>query len=473
MLSVLGRAQRACNGVSRREMLQAGAGLLGVSLTNVLAAEAISAPTAANAKSVLFLYVYGGPSQHETFDMKPDAPDLIRGPFKPIACRTPDLRICEHMPRLAAMSDQFAVLRTLNHSHNNHHACHWINTGRPWHLPATVFNATDQDWPAMGSIVEYVDQHGPGGDQREVPSYVYLPTPLGHLQGYDYAGQYAGWLGRAYNPLATDFRRRDKQDNPYFRDVTDEEFNLNIQGLAMQPEMTLDRLDRRRRLVEQFDQQRREFESRPVVGTYDKIRERAFTLANSSKIREALDVRREAPQTRDRFGRHLFGQSCLVGRRMIEAGARFVTVQWEAPDNYSWDSHIHSNDLNRYLMPALDQTLSALLEDLSQKGLLDETLVMFISEIGRTPQCNAQGGRGHWSYTFPAVVAGAGVRGGITYGKTDKDAAYPIDKPISPADLSATVFHALGIDPDLRLIEPQGRPVPLTDNGKPLVEIFG
>lgn len=473
MLTVLGRSQRACSGFSRREVLQTGAGLLGVSLANVLAAEAAAAPIRPKARSVLFLYVYGGPSQHETFDMKPDAPQLIRGPFQPIACRTPDLRICEYMPRLANMSDRFCILRTLNHTHNNHHACHWMKTGRPWHLPATVFNATDQDWPAMGSIVEYLDQNAPGGDRRDMPSYVYLPTPLGHLQGYDYAGQYAGWLGRAYNPLATDFRRRDKQDNPYFRDVTDEEFNLKIQGLEMQPEMTLNRLDTRRRLVEQFDHERREFESRPVVGAYDKIRERAFTLANSTKIRDALDVRREETATRDRYGRHLFGQSCLVGRRMVEAGARFVTVQWEAPDGYSWDSHIHSNDLKQYLMPALDQTLSALLEDLSQRGLLDETLVMFISEIGRTPQITAQGGRGHWSNTFPAVVAGGGVRGGITYGKTDKDAAYPIDRPISPADLSATVFHALGIDPDLRIMSPQGRPVALTDEGKPLAEIFG
>jgi len=473
MLTVLGHSQRACSGFSRREVLQAGAGLLGVSLANVLAAEAASAPDRPRAKAVLFLYVYGGPSQLETFDMKPDAPELIRGPFKPIGCRTPDLRICEHLPRLAGMSDRFCVLRTLNHTHNNHHACHWIKTGRPWHLPATVFNATDQDWPAMGSVVEYLDQHAPGGDRRDIPSYVYLPTPLGHLQGYDYAGQYAGWLGRAYNPVATNFRRRDKQDNPYFRDLTDNEFNLKIQGLETQPEMTLDRLDSRRRLVEQFDHALRDFESRSVVGAYDKLRDRAFTLANSIKMRDALDVRCEDAPMRDRYGRHLFGQSCLVGRRMIEAGARFVTVQWEAPDGYSWDSHIHSNDLQKYLMPALDQTLSALLDDLSQRGLLDETLVMFVSEIGRTPQCNTQGGRGHWSYTFPALVAGGGVRGGIVYGKTDKQAGYPTDRPISPADLSATVFHALGIDPDLRIMDSQGRPVPLTDNGRPLAEIFG
>jgi hypothetical protein len=479
MLTVLGQPQRACNGVSRRQALQVGAGLLGVSLGNVLAAEGLAAKTAdgnagprrAPARSVLFLYIYGGPSQLETFDMKPDAPDGIRGPFRPIACRTPGLLMCEHMPRLAAMSNRFCVLRTLNHTHNNHHACHWLKTGRPWHLPATVFNATDQDWPSMGSVVEYLDRHAPGGERREMPSYVYLPTPLGHLQGYDYAGQYAGWLGRAYNALATNYRRRDAKDNPYFRDVTDEEFNLQIQGMEMQEGMTLDRLDRRRSLVRQFDDRQRQLDARPVK-SYDAIRERAFRLATSTRIRDALDVRREDKTMRDRYGRHLFGQSCLVGRRMIEAGARFVTVQWEAPDGYSWDSHIHSRDLEKYLMPALDQTLSALLDDLSQRGLLDETLVMLVSEIGRTPNHTPEGGRGHWSYTFPAVVAGGGIRGGIVYGQTDKHAGYPIDRPISPADLSATVFHALGIDPDLRLHDLQGRPVPLTDNGRPL-EIFG
>ena len=472
MLTMLGRAQRTCSGVSRREVLQTGAGLLGVSLSSVLAAESVAPPVAQTAKSVLFLYIYGGPSQHETFDMKPEAPELIRGPFRPIASRTPGLLMCEHMPRLAAMSDQFSVIRTLNHTHNNHHACHWMKTGRAWHLPETVFNATNKDWPSMGSVVEFLAQHAPGRDRREVPGYVYLPAPLGHLQGYDYAGQYAGWLGRAYNALATDFRRRDKSDNPYFRDVTDQEFNLQIQGLEMQPEMTIDRLNHRRRLVEQFDDRQRELNERPVVQTYTKLQQKVYSLAASTRIRDALDVRQEAAGTRDRYGRHLFGQSCLVGRRMVEAGARFVTVQWEAPDNYSWDSHIHSKDLERYLMPALDQTLSALLEDLSQRNLLDETLVVLVSEIGRTPNITTQGGRGHWCHTFPAVLAGGGIQGGRVYGTTDAQAGYPTDRPVSPADLSATIFTALGIDPDLRIDDPQGRPVSITENGRALAELF-
>jgi len=490
MLTVLGKSTPSCMGLSRREVIQAGAGMLGLSLPRVLAAEELAKAVAAGgeaggktqgttrrarsgrAKSILFLYLYGGPSQHETFDMKPEAPEGIRGPFRPIDSRTPGLRICEHLPKLAALSDQFSIIRTLHHTHNNHHACHWLKTGMPWHLPETIFNASEQDWPAMGSVVEYLDRHAPGGDRRVMPGYVYLPAPLGHLQGYDYPGQYAGWLGRAYNALATDFRRLDKKDNPYFRDVTDKEFNLQIQGLEMQPEMSLNRLDRRRRLVEQFDAQRRELGERRRVQSYGKMQERVYSLASSNKMRDALDIQKEPAQVRDRYGRHLFGQSCLVGRRMIEAGVRFVTVQWEAPDGCSWDSHIHSNDLKKYLMPSLDQTLSALLEDLRQRGLLEETLVALISEIGRTPHVTAQGGRGHWCHTFPALLAGGGIRGGATYGTTDAQAGYPTDRPVRPADLSATLFASLGIDPDLRIPDPQGRPVTITDHGRVLDELL-
>jgi hypothetical protein len=475
MLTILGAPQRVCQGLSRREVLQAaGTGLLGVGLERVLQAEAITPGAREPAKSVLFLYIYGGPSQLETFDMKPAAPSGIRGPFKPIDSRTPGLMICEHLPRLAARSDQFAIVRTLNHTHNNHHACHWIKTGRPWHLPETVFNATDRDWPAMGSVVEYLAQRSSAGHLRDMSDYIYLPAPLGHLQGYDYAGQYAGWLGKAYNALATGFRRRDQSDNPYFRDVTDAEMNLSIQGVESHPDVTLDRLDRRKGLLAQFDGERRRLDEARPVQTYSRLQQRAFALANSTRLRTALDIRQEPAGIRDRYGRHLFGQATLLGRRMIEAGSRFVTVQWEAPDGYSWDSHIHSNDVQKYLCPALDQTLSALLDDLSDRGLLAETLVLLVSELGRTPNATTTWGRGHWCHAFPALLAGGGIRGGALYGRTDKDAAYPADKPVSPADLAATVFHALGIDPELRIPDPEGRPVPLVaEGGRALMELFG
>jgi hypothetical protein len=417
----------------------------------------------------MFLFLFGGPSQLETFDLKPDAPAGIRGPFRPIASRTPDLRICEHLPALARTSDRFAVIRTVTHRHNDHNACHYIQTGHP--MPpaprgAAGVDATDRDWPAIGSVLEHLDQQAAGGTARAMPSYVYLPNRLGHIQGYDRLGQYAGWLGKAYNALATTVRKRGPNDNPYFRSCTDEELDFRIDGLSVDPGLTLDRVDRRRGLLEQFEARRRELFA--DQGTHDRIRQRAFELLTSERIRTALDIRREPGRLRDRYGRHLFGQATLMGRRMIEAGARFVTVLWDAPDGYSWDSHRNSDDVRHHLLPGLDQTLSALLEDLQSRGLLDDTLVVCLGEIGRTPRGNAQWGRDHWGFCFPAVLAGAGVRGGVAYGRSDRDAAYPADRPVSPEDLAATIFHALGIDPHGCIHDRQGRPVALVDGGRAL-----
>src|SRR5262249_27375223 len=373
MLRILSRSQRACGGPTRRELLQAGgAGALGLTLAAGRAAEAAAAVGRQRAKSVIFLFLFGGPSQLETFDMKPDAPSGIRGPFRPIASRTPGLRICEHLPRLARLSDRFCVLRTVTHRHNDHNACHYIQTGHPWPRVAANgqdVNATDKDWPAMGSVIEYLDQRPltlpspptDGGEgrvrgPRDFPSYTYLPNRLGHLQGYDRTGQYGGWLGRAYDALATDIRKRRPGDNPYFRACTDDDLDFRINGLDAA--ITLDRLDSRRSLLEQFETGRRELDHGKATDAYDGMRRRALALVTSEKVRTALDIRREPDLIRDRYGRHLFGQSVLMGRRLVEAGARFVTVAWDAPDGYSWDSHVHSRDLEKYLLPGLDQALS-------------------------------------------------------------------------------------------------------------------
>jgi hypothetical protein len=478
MLTILSELRRACNGPTRREILQAGgAGLLGLTLPRLWAAQAAQpgATGKARAKSVLFLFLFGGPSQLETYDMKPDAPSGIRGPFRPIAARTPGLRICEHLPRLAQVSDQFCVIRTMTHRHNDHNACHIIQTGH--HLPpaqrgAANVDATDKDWPAFGSVVEYLDQQAARGTPRPFPSYVYLPNRLGHIQGYDRSGQYAGWLGRAYNPLATEIRKRGPGDNPYFRTCTDEELDFRIRGTTADPELTLDRLDRRRSLLEQFEAARRVSAQTDREATHDRFRARALELVASEKIRTALDVRREPDRLRDRYGRHLFGQATLMGRRMIEAGARFVTVLWDAPDGYSWDSHVHSDDVKNHLLPGLDQALAALLSDLKERGLLEETLVVCLGEIGRTPQGTARWGRGHWSYCFPAVLAGAGVRGGILFGRSDRDAGYPAENPVSPEDLAATIYDALGIDPGGFIHDRQGRPVSILEGGRAIKEIL-
>jgi hypothetical protein len=478
MLSISGRPHAACDGLTRRDLLRvAGTGLFGASLTKLLAAEAAGAIERPRAKSVIFVYLFGGPSQLETFDMKPDAPSGIRGPFKTTPSRTPGLAICEHLPRLAAISDRFCVIRTLNHRQNDHNGCHYIQTGHP--MPpaqrgAAGVDATDKDWPAMGSVVEYLDQREAAGRVRTAPSYVYLPNRLGHIQGYDRLGQYGGWLGRPYDALATDIRKRDASDNPYFRPCIDDELDFRVKGLANDAALTLDRLDRRQSLLDQFDAARRGLDRSSRVAEYDGFQKSALALVSAGKLRDALDIRREPAALRDRYGRHLFGQSMLMGRRMIEAGARFVTVLWDAPDGYSWDSHRTSADVEKHLLPGLDQSLSALLDDLAGRGLLDETLVVCVGEMGRSPKPDTpQWGRGHWSFCFPAVLAGAGVRGGITYGRSDKDAGYPADRPVSPEDLACTIFHSLGIDPHGFIPDKQGRPVALVDGGRALTELFG
>jgi hypothetical protein len=479
MLSILGRPQRNCQGWTRRQMLQAGgAGLLGLSLPKVLAAEATGTSRTAHAKHVIFLLLFGGPSQLETFDLKLKAASTIRGPFQPIASRTPGLAICEHMPQLAAISDKFCVIRTMTHRYNDHSSgAHYIQTGRPWHVPiGGGFNATEKDWPNHGSVLDYLDTREQSGAPADMPGFVYLPNRLGHLQTYstklDRPGQYAGWLGRGYDPLATAIRKRDDKDNPFFRACTDDELDYRIQGLTLNEGLTLDRLQLRRSLVDQFDQARRESEHTGAEAAYDQFRQRALSLVSSEKVRQALDIRQETPAMRDRYGRHLFGQSTLIARRLIEAGSRFVTVAWDAPDGYGWDSHTSSDDVKNHLIPGLDQTLSALLIDLDQRGLLAETLVVALGEMGRTPKGNGRWGRDHWSTLFPAVIAGAGVRGGITHGTTDKDAAYALDHPTSPEDLAATIFDRLGIDPHLRISDPQGRPIPLVEGGQVLHEVL-
>ncbi|MDP7016503.1 MAG: DUF1501 domain-containing protein [Pirellulaceae bacterium] len=477
MLSIQGQPRQVCSGLTRREILQAGgAGLFGLSLPQLLRAEQEQGKSPGRAKSVLFLFLFGGPSQLESFDMKPDAPTKLKGPFKPTAARTPGLRISEHLSRTAQISDKICVIRSMTHTHNDHNACHYIQTGHPWTRTAangSDVNARETDWPAMGSVVEYLAQRAPGALDRPLPDYIYLPNRLGHLQGYDRTGQYGGWLGSACNALATDIRKRDKNDNPYFRDCDDKELDFRIKGLADNADLTLSRLRGRKSLLDQFDEARREIDRSPsAYELQDRYRERAAALVVSDTIRNALDIRRESSSLRDRYGRHLFGQSTLMGRRMIEAGSRFVTVCWDAPDGYSWDSHRSSKHLEQHLLPGFDQAFSALIGDMEERGLLDETLVVAVGEMGRTPQANGTWGRGHWSYCFPCIMAGAGIRGGLLYGESDKHAAYPTDKPTRPEDLAATIYHALGIDPRVRLPDKQGRPAQIVEGGRVLKELF-
>lgn len=481
MLEILGRNQTVCHGMSRRSLIQAGgAGLFGLTLPNLMRAEEASVRPKGRARSVIFLFLFGGPSQLETFDMKPEAASKIRGPYSPIPSRTPDLRICELLGRCAAISDKFAVVRTLSHSFNDHSGGgHFVQTGKRWQIPIGAgFNATPQDWPSYGSVVEYLSQQRASlTERKDLPNYVVLPNSLGKIQTYTVRlkrpGEYAGWLGRSYDPITTSIEKKDEKDNPYFRNCADDELTFQIDGLMAPEAVTLDRLHRRQTLLSQFDQRLQKLDQQKSLSAYDRYQQRALSLVTSQRTRNALDLRQEPAGIRDRYGRHLFGQSTLMARRLVEAGVRYVTVHWDAPDGYSWDSHVNSKDVGQHLIPGLDQTLSALLTDLDERGLLDETLVVCLGEMGRTPTGNANWGRDHWSTLFPAVFAGAGIRGGIVLGQSDKDAAYAITPPYKPEDLAATIYQALGIDPELRLPDALGRPVALIDDGVPITELFG
>ena len=462
---------------SRRQILQAGgAGLLGLNLPELLAAEDGAISPIASAKSVIFLFLFGGPSQLETFDMKPLAPDTIRGPFQPIATRNPELQICEHLPRTAMVMNHCAVVRTMSHSFNDHSGGgHYIQTGQRWHVPIGAgFNVTERDWPAMGAVVDYATRQSEI-EAKQLPNYAVLPNSLGRLQEYKVQlkrpGETAGWLGRGYDPMTTRIEKRDAADNPYWRDCTDDELTFQIDGLVQHASLNSHRLNRRRSLLQQFDDARANL-SADTINQYDLYQQRALSLVSSEKTRRALDLTQEPASLRDRYGRHLFGQSALMARRMVEAGTRFVTVHYDCVDGYSWDSHRNSSDVKSHLLPTMDQAFSALVTDLDERGMLDETLVVCMGEMGRTPKANANWGRDHWSTLFPALLAGGGIKRGFVYGETDADAAYAITPPVSPEDLAASLYQALGISPEMRIMDPTGRPTGVVPGGEPVFELF-
>jgi uncharacterized protein (DUF1501 family) len=474
---------------SRRGMLEAaGAGLFGLSLPRLLAAETAAAGKA-RAKSVIFLSLFGGPSQLETFDLKPSAPSKIRGPFQPTACRTSGLVISDQLPKLAATSDKFCFIRSMTHPYNDHSGgAHYIQTGKQWPIPiGGGFNATAGDWPAIGSVVEYLAQNRPAllparATAGSLPNYVVAPNFLGRLQEYSTQlrrpGEYAGWLGRGYDPLTTAIDKRDKKDNPYFRDCTDDELNYQIQGLALPAEITLARVAQRQSLLAQFDEQLRAAEGSPALAALDKFQARAFTLATAPQTRRALDIRQEPAALRDRYGRNLFGQSVLLARRLVEAGSTFVTVHFGG-----WDHHWDLKAGYESALPRVDAAVAALFEDLSDRGLLDTTLVVLCGEFGRTPKMNDGGnggppmskgtpGRDHWGNAMFCLLGGGGVRGGQVVGSTDRLGQRPHTRAVTPSNIHATIYHVLGIDPKLQLLDPSGRPVNVLDDPEPITELL-
>jgi hypothetical protein len=473
MITMMGSARRFCDGLTRRETLKAGAlsllgGLFG--LPGLLKAD--HEPRQGKAKSVIVLYLLGGAATQDMFDLKPNAPTEVRGEFKPMPTNAPGVQICEHLPNLAKWMHRTALVRSVNHKAGCHN-CLPSYTGFEVAMPDQ--HPRDSDPPSMGSVCEYLRQ-GKG----DLPAYVYMPCWLGWGQAFRRAGPYAGFLGKKYDPLITECAPYADKNGPapkagYPQIVRGEPL---LPHTTLDADMTVDRLNSRRTLLDQLDDQVRVVESSPT-GSYDRTSKRAYDLLTSKKVREAFDLSKEDPRLIDRYGRTLFGNSVLIARRLVESGVRFVNATWDLfwdrikIDYDCWDTHTRNFPILREnKLPGLDQTAPALLQDLSDRGLLDETLVVLMSEMGRTPKINANGGRDHWTYCYSVALMGAGIRGGTIYGASDAQAAYVKDNPVSTADICATIYECLGIDPDMTVNDRAGRPVPVAQGGRPIRDIL-
>jgi hypothetical protein len=479
MLTMLGSPKRCCDGVTRREALRAGGLALlgaGFQLPHLLAAEAqqSAAHRPGKARSVILLYLLGGAATQDMVDLKPDAPAEVRGEFRPARTNVPGVHICEHLPRMAQWMHKTALVRSLNHRAGCHNTLPSY-TGYEALLPDIV-STRDTYPPSMGSVCESLRT-----EVRDLPDYVYMPCYLGWGQAIRRPGPYAGFLGQRNDPLFTEcapFRDpTSPTPRPGFPQVVLGEPRLPERTLA--EGLTLDRLNTRRSLLAQFDDGRRHLEAQPTLEQFSRVQQRAFNLMTSGEVRAAFDLAREDPRLRDRYGRTLFGSSTLTARRLVEAGVRFVNVTWDlfwdrVQINYdAWDTHTRNFPILREVnLPEFDQTFSALLEDLERRGLLDETLVVVMSEMGRTPRVNAKGGRDHWTHCYSMFFAGAGVRGGAVCGASDAQAAYVQDRPVSTADVCATIYECLGIDPDLPVRDRAGRPMPAANGGRPIREVL-
>ena len=460
MLSINGGGTRLCDRVTRREILRVGGlSALGLSLPQLLGSRVAAAEENAagtmhkgSAKSCIVLFLMGGPPQHSTWDPKPDAPAEVRGEFKPIDTVVPGTSISELMPRTALLTDRIAIIRSMSSNDNAHSSSgYYMFTGQP-HAPMNFENANPgppNDYPSLGAVVRRMEQRTLG-----LPPAVTLPHRIFNTDGSVWPGQDAGFLGRSTDPWLLNCRPAD----PDFRV---NEFSLNV-------DVTPERLTDRQTLLQQVNQRLDEFERTGRPRYYEKLTEQAFHLLNSSKSRQAFRLDAENDAMRDRYGRSQFGQSVLMARRLIEAGVKLVQVNWyrgpeEPSDAPCWDSHAReAQRLKTVLAPPADQALSALIEDLEARGMLEETLIVCMAEFGRTPRFNPAGGRDHWGHVYSVALAGGGIRGGILYGASDPIAAYPRENRVQPQDLTATIFHCLGYDPQTEIFDTLGRPLPLS-----------
>ncbi|MFI5459472.1 MAG: DUF1501 domain-containing protein [Isosphaerales bacterium] len=500
MIRVLGGPKRLCDGVTRRELLQVGSlGLLGLSLPQWDALSQLQAATEkpaaglpgfGQAKACILLFMYGSPSQLETFDPKPDAPVEIRGELGCIPSSVPGLNVCDRLPRLAQVMDKATLIRSVSHPYPIHGVA-FATTGIPRiEIPMELNPRDSNHWPFIGSVVDLVDGRRQT-KQPVVPRNLVLPWAFSsHRVGeVARAGPYGGFLGQAYDPICTEFvgkgtktARKTLTDQVWedvepYRGITPaSRFQLSAVN-QLGPDLTLDRLDGRRTLLEQIEHFRREADATASRSGIDRHRMMAYDLLASEKLRRAFDLGAEPDETRELYGMTLFGQASLTARRLVEAGGRFITVFW---DEYGlagtgWDTHVdHFPRMKDELLPGLDRTFSGLLFDLDRRGLLDETLVVLLSEHGRTPRLASVqgGGRDHWSRCYSVVMAGGGIARGRVVGRSDKIASDPVERRVSPKDILATIYHLLGIDPSTILKDQQGRPMPLVPDAEVIGEVL-
>ncbi len=470
MLRIASRSTKVCDGISRRELIRVGALSLfpGLTLPRLLQAES-SQPRrgqAGRAKSVILLNLFGGPSHVDTFDMKPAAPDGIRGEFRPIRTSVAGVQVCEHLPRTARLMHRATLIRTVTHRFNSHH---------PYAVLSGFAGGKDggggpspTDHPSMGAVLQYL-----GRCRNDAPGYVFMPAYPGYTQN-PRPGAHAGYLGRQYDPLFTLCNPRFERPGSFYDPVVPIGESL-LPGLDALPEMTVDRLDRRRSLVQQIDRGVARLIASRAMDGMTGFQRQALSLLMSSKTRDAFDLSREPVAMRQRYGRHLYGSSLLIARRLVEAGSTFIAVNWECgveTHGGHWDMHQNNFGMLRFNLPILDQIVAALLEDLDARGLLESTLVIVTGEMGRTPRINARAGRDHWPQCGFCLLFGGGVKSGMVHGASDGHGAYPKDYPVTPGDLVATIYSLLGVDPHTMVPDQLGRPIAITHGGRPIVDVI-
>ncbi len=458
MLSFVDRGSaRTCDGLSRREFLQVGVlGAIGLTLAEAEAAKARGKvrPGCEN-RSVIMIFNLGAPSHLDTWDMKPQAPAEIRGPFRPIATKVPGVQISEIFPQHAKLAEHISWVRSCYHTAAAVH-----DTGHQMMQTGRLFTG-GINTPHAGCVTAYLL-----GRRTDLPPFVILPEVMGPTGGNLPHGQDAGFLGKAYDPFVLN--------------ADPSKPNFKVPDLLPPPEIGLVRLQRRRRLRELVEAKLRQFEATADAELLDKNFQTAYRLMTSKQAREAFDISKEPPKVRQRYGMTRFGQCCLLARRLIEAGVRFVTINTFITvfNEITWDIHgskpfTSIEGMRDIVAPMYDQAVSALLEDLIQRGMLDDTLVCCLAEFGRTPRINPAGGRDHWPQCWTVYFAGGGVKGGRVVGKSDPIGAVPVERPVTPAEVVATIFHSLGLDLETHLPGPQARPFPLVDYGvREIHELF-